>query len=109
MKTSTTSLLRPLQLRAMILRKFKSEGDVELAQQLVFNSNGIQRARDLAAEHASLAAQAVSHTSMQFSHIKRLHSQTLTACIPNFYPGVATLAGHGAPCIIIICHDDCHP
>lgn len=62
------SLVRPLQLRAMILRKFKSEGDVELAQQLVFDSNGIQRARDLAAEHATLAAQAVSHTSTQVLH-----------------------------------------
>ena len=35
-------------------------GDVERAQELVFNSRGIQRARDLAAQHAQLAAQAVS-------------------------------------------------
>lgn len=42
-----------------MLRKFKSEGDVELAQQLVFDSAGIQKARDLAAHHANLAARAV--------------------------------------------------
>ena len=35
-------------------------GDVERAQELVFNSRGIARARDLAAQHAQLAAQAVS-------------------------------------------------
>ena len=56
-------LFMGLQLRPLILRKFKSEGDVELAQQLVLDSRGIQRARDLAAEHAALAAQAVSHPS----------------------------------------------
>ena len=40
-----------------------SVGDVERAQELVFNSRGIQRARDLAAQHAELAVQAVSsHT-----------------------------------------------
>lgn len=49
------------QLRALILRKFKSEGDVDLAQRLVTDSNGIKRARELAAEHAALAARAVSH------------------------------------------------
>ena len=48
------------QLQPLILRKFRSEGDVELAQQLVFGSSGIQRARDLAAQHAQLAADAVS-------------------------------------------------
>ena len=37
-----------------------SVGDVERAQELVFNSRGIQRARDLAAQHAELAVQAVS-------------------------------------------------
>ena len=49
------------QLQPLILRKFRIEGDVELAQQLVFESSGIQRARDLAAQHAQLAADAVSH------------------------------------------------
>jgi hypothetical protein len=62
------------QLRSLILRKFKSEGDVELAQQLVFDSRGIQRARDLAAEHAALAAQAVSHIHLTLS----LHPATCT-------------------------------
>ncbi|CAK0737531.1 hypothetical protein CVIRNUC_000928 [Coccomyxa viridis] len=47
------------ELNTLILRRFKSEGDVERAQELVFNSRGIQRARDLAAQHAQLAAQAV--------------------------------------------------
>ncbi|BDA44504.1 Decaprenyl-diphosphate synthase subunit 1 [Coccomyxa sp. Obi] len=66
------------QLRAMILRKFKSEGDVELAQQLVFNSNGIQRARDLAAEHASLAAQAVQSMPPAVTEHAMLCRQALT-------------------------------
>ena len=35
-------------------------GDVDRAQELVFNSRGIQRARDLAAQHAEQAVQAVS-------------------------------------------------
>ncbi len=47
------------QLQPLILRKFRSAGDVELAQQLVLGSRGIQRAKDLAAEHALLAADAV--------------------------------------------------
>ncbi|CAL5218356.1 g18 [Coccomyxa viridis] len=47
------------ELHALILRRFKCEGDVERATELVFNSRGIQRARDLAAQHAELAVQAV--------------------------------------------------
>ena len=47
------------ELAPLILRKFKSAGDVELAQRLVFSSQGIQRAKELAAEHALLAAEAV--------------------------------------------------
>ncbi len=39
-------------------------GDVERATELVFNSRGIQRARDLAAQHAELAVQAVSLIAM---------------------------------------------
>ena len=38
-------------------------GDVDRAQELVFNSKGIQRARDLAAQHAELAVQAVRSLS----------------------------------------------
>lgn len=41
-------------------------GDVERAQELVFNSRGIQRARDLAARHAELAVQAVSSHAHPF-------------------------------------------
>ena len=47
------------ELAPLILRKFKSAGDVELAQRLVVSSQGIQRAKELAAEHALLAAEAV--------------------------------------------------
>ena len=47
------------ELAPLILRKFKSVGDVELAQRLVFSSQGIQRAKELAAEHALLAVEAV--------------------------------------------------
>ena len=45
------------ELAPLILRKFKSAGDVELAQRLVVSSQGIQRAKELAAEHALLAVQ----------------------------------------------------
>ena len=51
-------------------------GDVERAQELVFNSRGIQRARDLAAQHAQLAAQAVSG-----SLILELPSAAVLCCI----------------------------
>lgn len=47
------------ELKPMILRKFKLDGDVAAAQKLVFRSQGIQMTRDLAAEHAGLAADAV--------------------------------------------------
>jgi hypothetical protein len=43
----------------MIQRKFRSNGDVDAAQRLVFASRGIDRARELAAQHAGLAVQAV--------------------------------------------------
>ncbi|KAK9915863.1 hypothetical protein WJX75_005387 [Coccomyxa subellipsoidea] len=66
------------QLRSLILRKFKSEGDVELAQQLVFDSRGIQRARDLAAEHAALAAQAVQSMPPAVTEHALLCRQALT-------------------------------
>ena len=56
------------QLQPLILRKFRSAGDVELAQQLVLDSRGIQRAKDLAAEHALLAADAV-RCSLLLLHI----------------------------------------
>lgn len=48
------------QLSPLILRRFKDDGDVALAQNLVFQSQGIQRTRDLAAHHAGLAAQKVA-------------------------------------------------
>jgi geranylgeranyl pyrophosphate synthase len=43
----------------LIKRKFSQPGDVEQAAGWVFASKGIDRARELAATHAHLAAQAV--------------------------------------------------
>ena len=88
----------------MILRKFKSEGDVELAQQLVFDSNGIQRARDLAAEHASLAAQAVSHTLMCIHSCIKI---SLPAFPFDTFGKRPTLASHIAICSIRVSQGQC--
>ena len=43
----------------MIQRKFKADGDVSRANELVFDSNGIERTRDMAEKHCALAAQMV--------------------------------------------------
>lgn len=43
----------------LIQRKFKGEGDVGYAMELVQRSSGIQRARELAADNAALAAQQI--------------------------------------------------
>lgn len=61
------------ELSPMILRRFKNPGDVELAERLVFQSKGLQRTRELAAEHCQLAVQAVMslsvfNTLVLFSH-----------------------------------------
>ena len=48
------------QLGPLILRRFKTDGDVNEAQRLVLQSKGIERTRELAAQHAAMAAQAVS-------------------------------------------------
>jgi geranyl diphosphate synthase len=53
-------------LTALIRRKFKGGSDVQHALELVQASNGIQRAKELAAQHARLAAQqieALPHSS----------------------------------------------
>ena len=47
------------ELSLLIQRRFQNDGDVNLAQKLVFQSRGIERTRELAAEHASLAAEKV--------------------------------------------------
>ncbi|KAK9808792.1 hypothetical protein WJX72_003759 [[Myrmecia] bisecta] len=47
------------ELRPLILRKFKSSSDVQRAQQLVFRSQGIQRTRAMAADHAGMAAKSI--------------------------------------------------
>lgn len=43
----------------LIRRKFRNAGDVERALDLIKASQGIQRSRALAAEHAALAAQCI--------------------------------------------------
>ncbi|KXZ56018.1 hypothetical protein GPECTOR_2g1570 [Gonium pectorale] len=44
------------QLRPLILRRFKHDGDVALAVSLIERSRGLQRAEELAAHHAKAAA-----------------------------------------------------
>jgi geranylgeranyl pyrophosphate synthase len=46
------------ELEEMMDRKFKNEGDVERARQLVFKSNGVERTKDLARVHAELSMEA---------------------------------------------------
>ena len=48
------------ELVEMIQRKFKGDGDVARANELVFDSRGIQRTRNMADEHCKLAADTVS-------------------------------------------------
>jgi len=47
------------ELRSMMDRKFREEGDVERAVDMVRQSNGIQRTKDLAQVHADLAIDAI--------------------------------------------------
>ena len=47
------------QLSALIERRFKHVGDVELAHDLVKRSDGIERTKELAREHSALAVKAV--------------------------------------------------
>ena len=47
------------ELKDMIQRKFKNDGDVSRAIELVFDSDGIQRTRAMAEEHCKLAARTV--------------------------------------------------
>ena len=54
-----TSAQEHPQLLPLIQRKFRSAGDVDAAQRLVFDSRGLERARELAAQHARLAVRAV--------------------------------------------------
>ncbi|KAK9820924.1 hypothetical protein WJX74_008213 [Apatococcus lobatus] len=67
------------ELNPMILRKFKLDGDVAAAQKLVFRSQGIQMTRDLAAEHAGLAADAVSRMPPAQSEHAEQCQRALTA------------------------------
>lgn len=52
------------ELIEMIQRKFKADGDVRRANELVFASSGIERTRQMAEEHCKLAAQTVGATYM---------------------------------------------
>eukprot|EP01026_Neomeris_dumetosa_P067529 TRINITY_DN6586_c0_g1_i2.p1 TRINITY_DN6586_c0_g1~~TRINITY_DN6586_c0_g1_i2.p1 ORF type:complete len:440 (-),score=53.06 TRINITY_DN6586_c0_g1_i2:242-1510(-) len=57
------------QLLPLIQRKFKYDGDVELASKLVYESEGIQKAKELALEHAQHAKDAINQlppTESQF-------------------------------------------
>jgi all-trans-nonaprenyl-diphosphate synthase len=47
------------QLACLIEREFKEAGDIDQAIAIIKNSNGIQRARDLAKNHAKLAIEAL--------------------------------------------------
>ena len=47
-------------LKVLIEREFAQEGDLEKASALIHDSRGIQRARELAAHHAKLAAEHIS-------------------------------------------------
>jgi len=47
------------ELRPLIIRKFKRNGDVSKALELVEKSSGIQRARELATQHVDKAQEMV--------------------------------------------------
>lgn len=53
------------ELIEMIQRKFKGDGDVTRANELVFDSKGIERTRSMADEHCKLAADTVSPLQLQ--------------------------------------------
>ena len=53
------------ELVEMIQRKFKEDGDVARANDLVFDSRGVERTRDMADEHCKLAADTVGWLQMQ--------------------------------------------
>ncbi|KAL0040598.1 hypothetical protein WJX77_011920 [Trebouxia sp. C0004] len=55
----------------MIQRKFKADGDVSRANELVFDSNGIERTREMAKKHCTLAAQTIS----KFSEPQSVHAE----------------------------------
>ena len=58
------------ELRPLILRKFEEPGDVKLAQELVFGSDGIERTRQLAVSHARKAAEMVRpHSCLQVARL----------------------------------------
>ena len=64
------------ELSPLILRRFQNDGDVNVAQKLVFQSQGIERTRELAAEHASLAAEMVCVVTYPRDWVVLKHSAT---------------------------------
>ena len=65
------------ELNDMIQRKFKHDGDVSRANELVFNSNGIERTRQMAQEQCELAAQTVRKVCADQLHCFAVCSPTV--------------------------------
>ena len=65
------------ELNDMIQRKFKHDGDVSRANELVFHSNGIERTRQMAQEQCELAAQTVRNISSDQLQWSATHSLTV--------------------------------
>ncbi|EFN53887.1 hypothetical protein CHLNCDRAFT_58364 [Chlorella variabilis] len=93
-----------LELLPLIQRRFKEEGDVEAAQELVEGSSGLQRTRQLAAFHAEEAALAVQGMSPAASQHAAEHRQGLLQITqrvlnrkkaPNLYTEPIATAGSG--------------
>ena len=73
------------ELNDMIQRKFKHDGDVSRANELVFASKGIERTRQMAQEQCDLAAETVSSWARAIcschEHAERLlHTQDCRVC-----------------------------
>nr|QKY15110.1 geranylgeranyl pyrophosphate synthase (GGPPS2) [Polytomella parva] len=74
------------ELKPLILRRFKQEGDIAKAMELVEATQGIQRAKDLAAEHCHKAAAAIgflpaaqsAHTTLCREALLRITDKVLT-------------------------------
>ncbi|KAL3144239.1 hypothetical protein ABBQ32_004017 [Trebouxia sp. C0010 RCD-2024] len=66
------------ELVEMIQRKFKGDGDVARANELVFDSRGIQRTRNMADEHCKLAADTITRFSGPQSAHARVCRRALT-------------------------------
>ncbi len=54
------------ELNSMIVRRFNESNDVQRAWQLVANSDGVHRTRELARQHCRRAAQLVINPGLYF-------------------------------------------